>query len=232
MASQQKNYACQIADKAVVVGAALIPPFPSTLPTGHDLAGLVLQMLRSPHTSTLLPQIMTPNRACLALMHCPGQWSALVGGGMLGRARVCSMPPRSNTHFQVRERGRMHRQEWRSDLATGEPVEVFRSISRHYPPPITVISNCHPSNHLQHWVSLPSPTGVRPARCRDLRHRRAPRRPPALLRRRQRLLEAARCRPAPPRVRPRTAPCLTLHPPRPRAAPRLPLHPPHSPAAG
>ena len=57
--------------------------------------------------------IMTPNRSCLALMeYTPalaggggasgGGWKALVGASLLGRARICRMPPQGNTHYQVR----------------------------------------------------------------------------------------------------------------------------------
>ncbi len=44
--------------------------------------------------------IMTTNRAGLALLENGKEWTALVGAEMLGRARVCSLPPRSNGHYQ------------------------------------------------------------------------------------------------------------------------------------
>jgi hypothetical protein len=53
-------------------------------------------------TLSMYSSVMSPNRACLALMECPDQWRAIVGAEMLGRVRVCSLPPKSNSHYQVR----------------------------------------------------------------------------------------------------------------------------------
>ncbi|GAX76809.1 hypothetical protein CEUSTIGMA_g4255.t1 [Chlamydomonas eustigma] len=50
--------------------------------------------------TSMFGSIMAPNRACIALMECLSQWRAIVGAEMLGRARVCSLPPKSNSHYQ------------------------------------------------------------------------------------------------------------------------------------
>ncbi|GAX82923.1 hypothetical protein CEUSTIGMA_g10350.t1 [Chlamydomonas eustigma] len=51
-------------------------------------------------TLSIYTSVMSPSRACLALMECTGHWRAIVGAEMLGRARVCTLPPKSNSHFQ------------------------------------------------------------------------------------------------------------------------------------
>ena len=103
-------------DRPPISHSLMIPPTFLTQPSMQltPLGGVVSPETGELCLKSLFGSIMTPNRSCLALMENlggaggasggggEGGWKALVGAGLLGRARICRMPPQSNSHYQVR----------------------------------------------------------------------------------------------------------------------------------